>query len=347
MKKCISLLVILAAVFYLTACNEEDFSSKEFYEYIVYLQSGNTDYNEYSLPVHPYTDSEESLGYFSIGCGGSLPNPEKIIVELEQDSILFNRYNRVKYDIDSSKYARLLSKDKYFISQFTVEIPAKNKNQYVKVPIFVNTIGLSPDSVYFIPISIKSVSGGYKVNPDKKDILYQVNVENYYAEQKFPSLYSMNGYELVLDNNNENAEVITIGNEVIKISPDLGSGLIETRIIKPVSKHSVRVLAAKETVGNMNAPTVDELKNKTIVLTVENDNSVTITPFGTIQVDQLDGVQIDGSPWNIYREERINMVDESTYKYFYLRYRYRVQAANGTYPATWQYVQERLRREEI
>jgi hypothetical protein len=341
MKKFVYGLVV-AAVVCVTACSEEDFSSKEYYDYLFYLLSKET-HNVYVAP-HPYTEGEETLGYFSIGCGGSLSNPGDVAIELEHDTILLNRYNRLTFDIDSSKFARLLPRHRYHIGGMNINFPAHSREQYVKVPIYVDTYGLSPDSIYFVPLAIKSVSGGYGTNPEKFNILYRIAVENYYAEHVRNTIYSQRGSLLPV----EYGESEDVNDVVIIDDPANTPPIVETRIIKPLSIHSARSIAGDEKVVKLETPTLAELEKSAIILTVAEDNRVQISSYGTVQVEQIDGTMADGDPWNIYREERINMVDESVNKFFYLRYRYRtVSNADATPPVynSWKYVQETLKRQ--
>jgi len=345
-KYAYSLVIIFVFAVAYTACNEEDFSSKEYYRYLIYMLS-KEDHNVYTVS-HPYTeDEDETIGYFSIGCSGSQSNPEEITIVLGSDDILLDKYNLAINGTDSSRYARLLSPDRYHISAMTIEFPAQHKDQYVKVPVYVNSNGLSPDTTYFIPIAIKSArspSGVFEVNPDKHNMLYRVVVENYYAEQNRNTIYSLRGDELEVDAKNDSTtQIVILDGEVLKLV--YAPFYVETRVIKPLSKNSLRVIAGKESVAKMAEPTLEELKKKAIILTIADNGSVKISPYGNIQVQQIDGPQIDETPWNIYREERKNMVDETVNKYFYLRYRYRT-LLNQTIYSDWTYVEERLKRDE-
>ncbi|MDR2473022.1 MAG: DUF4361 domain-containing protein [Tannerella sp.] len=334
MKKYLITAIMLIAG--LSACKEENFSSMEYYKYVLYMLS-KEDYNVYS-DVFPYSDGVATVGYFSIGCGGSLANPEEVTVYLENDTVLLNKYNRANYDIDTSKYARLLSDNNYSIETMQITVPAGNIEQYVKVAVSVLADGLSPDSTYFIPLAIKNVSR-YEVNPDKFNMLFRIVVENHYAGTLKDTYYSMKGNTL-----NNNGEILA------------GSGIAATKLARPISKNAVRIFAGTGPVKAdfgidpvLAKPTLPELNKYGITLTVDASNRVTITPyapFGSIEVEQIDG---DGL--NIYAEERNNMVDDTVTKYFYLRYRYRTlkTPATDTSPAVynaWVFVNETLKRLE-
>ncbi|MDR0700416.1 MAG: DUF1735 domain-containing protein [Tannerella sp.] len=311
----------------LAACNEEDFSSREYYKYVVYLLS-KEDYNVYS-DVYPFDDGNEVKGYFSIGCGGSLANPEEITVELEADTVLMSKYNRANFDIDTFKFALLLPESRYRIESMRVTIPAGNEDQYVKVPVTVMPDGLSPDSTYFIPLAIKSVSR-YEINPEKYNMLFRVSFENRFSELATATYYSMRGNTV----NPPDYEVLA------------GSAISSTKLARPLSKNSVRMFAGTGPVKadfgvdpDLVKPTVDELEKYGIILTVDENDSVSITPYGTIQVEQ-----INGDYWNTYEEARNNMVDDTFTQYFYLRYRYRTLKTPPDTYNNWITVQETLKR---
>lgn len=129
-----------------------------------------------------------------------------------------------------------------------MKFPVNNPDQYVKVAISVIPDGLSPDTVYFVPITIKNVTNYYEVNSEKTDMLYRVLLKNYYAEQ-LPNTY----YQAkvgIFDNN---------GNVVSMIST--------TKPVRPLSKNSVRTYVANEV--QTNKSTVEEINKYSIVLTVK------------------------------------------------------------------------------
>jgi hypothetical protein len=337
---------VIAASFGFSAC-EEDFSKREFYEYLVYLLSKET-HNVYSV-AHPFQqDGIETVGFFSIGCGGSLTNPDEFTVELELNNDLFHKFNRLTFDIDSSKFARLLPANRFRIEQWdhhkepsmTVYFPKNNIDRYVKVRVHVSIEGLSPDSTYFIPLDIKNVTNGFQTNPEKYNMLYRVDVKNYYASAVSRTLYTDRGKKLEVFNPN----VVDV-NQVVIVHDSLGQ-VAETKAMKPLSLNSVRVMCGEEKEARLGNPTVNELIKGAMILTIDDDNNVKIAPYGTIQIDQMDGLQADGiSKWNIFREESSGMEEWSwTIEYFYLRYRYRTQIVGDNY-TPWSYVQTVLRRQ--
>ena len=73
-----------------------------------------------------------------------------------------------------------------------VTLKAGSPDTYNVMPIQVKPEGLSPDSIYLIPLRIKSVSA-YSVNPDKSQVLYQVQMKNLYARTDEATIYNAAG----------------------------------------------------------------------------------------------------------------------------------------------------------
>ncbi|MEN6324406.1 MAG: DUF4361 domain-containing protein [Proteiniphilum sp.] len=321
MKRYIGTLIIFLLLFGLSSCNEEDYASKEYYKNVVYLLSKES-YNVYSEAL-PFNDGQEVTGYISVGCGGSLSNPSEFTVELGKDSILFNLYNKSNYDIDTTKYAKLLSESQYRLETTTVKFPANNSEQYVKVAISVVPDGLSPDTVYFVPITIKNVSNNYEVNSEKSDMLYRVLLKNYYAEQLPSTYYQAKG------------DILDLNGEVV-------SKISTTKLVRPLSKNSVRTYVANEV--QTSKSTEEEIKKYSIVLSVDENNQVEIAPYGTIDVQKIDK---EGS--NFYEEVVRSAVDTTLNKYFHVSYKYRIlkTPATQTTPAVydnWITIDESLKR---
>lgn len=315
------LIILTFSIF--NSCKKDGYLSKENYKNVVYLLST---YSNNVFPViYPLNDGQESTAYFSIGCGGSLPNPEEFTVELEKDTVLLNRYNRTTYDIDKSKYAKLLPEGRFKIENYKVTFPANNQDQYVKVAVKVMPDGLSPDSLYFIPIAIKSISK-YEVNPEKFNLMLWVLIENKYAQKINTTYYQMKGLEY---------------DDAGQVKGTISS----TKLTRPISKKTIRFYAGGMT--QTASATVAEIVSNSINITIDDNNKVTISPYGTIQVEQISS----GGNANTYEEIRESTASTKLSKYIYLHYRYRTvkTPATPTAPAVynnWITVKETLRRLE-
>jgi hypothetical protein len=304
--------VMALCLFAYAGCNNEAIYEEEQYKNIVYLLSGSE-----NVFTESYTLNEsEPVRYFSIGCGGSKPNAAEVTVTLEPDRVLLDQYNRNNFDVKVTSYAKLLPADRYQIASYTVTIPANPADQYVKVPVTVRPLGLSPDTIYFIPLAIKSVSR-YSVNEDKHNLLYRVTIENDYATQKTVTYYTKKGTE---KNQSTNAESILSG----------------TKIVQPLTHDKVRLFTGNN-VQNPTMTTVADIKKYAIVVQVKADESVDIFPYGTIEVEKLDAPD--------YNHYAIVKQGNRGQRAFFLYYRYRIRNDSGTF-GSWMEVKETLTRVE-
>ena len=315
-KMLVEFLSIVAFVFLvcITACDRDKIYTEEQYKNVIYLLSGSG-----NVYTEGYTLNEtEPVKYFSIGIGGSNPNTEEVIVTLEPDNVIMGQYNRNNFD-DEDKYARLLPASRYDISSYTITIPAKPDEQYVKVPVKVRPLGLSPDTIYFIPLAIKSVTR-YGVNPEKYNMLYRVTIENDYAQQKVNTYYTKRG------------------TQINPATPHIENVLSGVKLVQPLTKNTVRMF-----VGNWDNQemTVENIDKYAMVVQVNEDNTLDITPYATdnLEVERLDDLE----NYNFYYPKETQ--GDRDYRVFYLRYRYRILDSDGTYSA-WMEARESLTRVE-
>lgn len=306
----ISLKILIACILTLTLvrCNSDSIYQEEQYKTLVYLLSGsdNVFATSYSL------NEEEPVRYVSVGSGGTNSNEKEITVLFEPHPAMLDKYNSLNYNYQN-EYAKLLPADRYEIKSYQVTIPANSDYHYARLPIKVRPLGLSPDSIYFIPLRIKSVSN-YDVNPEKNDVLFRVGIENDYAEQLVPTYYGKSG-------NMTNPITVLSG----------------SKLVQPLSNNRVRMLIGNET--HSASTTVADIERLSVVVQVNEDNSLTIMPYGTMDVEMLDKVP----GYNRYVPDLVQ--GTSTQRVFYLNYRYRLMNSNGTYTA-WREVEERLIRIE-
>jgi hypothetical protein len=298
-------------LFYCASCDNSALYEKEKYKNVIYLLSGSE-----NVYTESYTLNEtESVRYFSIGCGGSHSNPEEVTVTLEPDRVLLDLYNRSNFDIKYTSYAKVLPADRYEIESYTVTIPANSEDQYVKVPVRVKPLGLSPDSIYFIPLAIKSVSR-YEVNDEKYNLLYRVTIENDYARQKITTYYVKKG--TVKDQSN-----------------NLETTLSGSKIVQPLTKDKVRMFTGNNTQNQTATPS--DIEKYAITVQVKDDKTIDIQPYGSIEVEMLDAPD--------YNRYGIVMQGTKEQRVFFLYYRYRIQNDNGTFDS-WIEVKETLTRVE-
>ncbi len=249
----------------LNSCDENEQFRGELYKKVIYLLS-SADYtfqSEHDL-------GETTTGYVTIYCGGTEHINKDVTVMLEHDDDALSEYNHMYFDIDESRYAHELSAEQYTISSYQAVLRADSEDNYSLLPIQINPDGLSPDSTYLIPLRIKSVSD-YEVNPDKQKVLFQVVLRNKYATMASTTYYQVTGVETRHMAAGESA-----------------GGISVTRIFAPLSKNQVRCFAGTNTYNPSNV-TMEEIDKYAMTLTINSDNSITITPYGNLEVEMLGG----------------------------------------------------------
>lgn len=262
-KLYLSLVILLPLL--MASCDENEQFRGELYKKVIYLLS--TD--DYTFETE-HALGETTTGYVTVYCGGTEHIDKDVTVTLEHDPDAVYDYNYMYFDIDESRYAKELDPSKYSIDSYQVTLKADSKDNYGLLPIKVNPDGLSPDSIYFIPLRIKSISD-YEINPEKQRVLYRVLLKNDYATMASTTYYQVTGTETRLTGDESTA-----------------SGISVTRIFAPLSKNQVRCFAGTSTYNPSNV-TKEEIDAKAITLTINSDNSITITPFANIEVEMLGG----------------------------------------------------------
>lgn len=250
----IRLFGVLALIGVMVSCNDDAIFEKEMYKNEVALIS--SEYHNTFQEVVRLTGGE-IIGYIAASVGGTHVPEKDMVIGLEEDPEPLALYNYSLYDADESLYARQLQQDKYEIPDYRIQINAGERTG--KSMIKLNPEGLSPDSTYFVSLRATDISG-VELNPKKSTILYQIVLENNYASQAKSSLYTMTG---MVDG------MVTAANKQLF----------------PLTHNSVRMIAGNETFVS----TVEALEKTSIILEVSEDNSVTIKPYGSIQVTPLNG----------------------------------------------------------
>jgi mRNA-degrading endonuclease HigB of HigAB toxin-antitoxin module len=269
------------------ACDRDELFEREQYKNQFALLSDdgfNVFAEEFDL-----SKEAESTGYVVVGCGGAHEIEQEARVDMVEDLNLLFKYNRTNYDTDESKYAQKLSADKYSIDNYRITVQAGQRTG--RMPIKVRADGLSPDSIYFIPLKVQTFSA-YEFHPQKATILYRVLLKNYWATQKTVTSYALRG----------------VRNSV---------NVMGTKQVFPVSGNKVRIMAGNETF----ASNTNTINAGSITLEIAEDGHVTITPWKEINVTQIDDDPLYPNTFTI-EDTGFNY-----YKTFLLRYNY---VFNGT-----------------
>ena len=243
------------ALLSLAACEPFDFDQEMGQKMICIISDNDLVYTG----MHDLNESE-STGYISVNCGGSLHIDWDVEVTMEYAPDALQQYNKMKYDIDNTKYSKELSSKIYSISRLGVTLKASSPDTYSVMPIQVKPEGLSPDSVYIIPLRIKSISS-YSVNPDKSQVLYRVHMKNLYARTDEASIYNATGK--------------------IHKEGESERDAAASQTLHPITKNSFRIFAG------IKGYEKDEevIKKNSIIVTVNEDNSLTMKPYNADYIE--------------------------------------------------------------
>jgi hypothetical protein len=306
-RKLKTVIIIAIVAVIVCSCDRDKVFEREQYKNVFALLSDDDGFNVFAEEFYLGSNIDDE-GFVSAVCGGSLPTGKDINITMVEDEDLLLAYNTSNFELDESKYAQLLPRSNYDIANLNITIPAGERTGLMNIVIRPN--GLSPDSVYFIPLRANKFTE-YELNPEKSDVLYRVMIKNYYATQKTATLYDFRG----------------------KFD---GVNIRMEKQVFPINRNTARIVA-----GNIyldpKEPTVELINSASILLNVDFENKVSIYPYKSPEQGGITVTQIDDDPEypNIFR---IDDDGYNTYKTFLLRYDYVYQGVTHS-------MQEELRLE--
>ncbi|MEA4916187.1 BT_3987 domain-containing protein [Proteiniphilum sp.] len=310
----ISIKIFIAGLIMLqfVGCDSESIYKDEHYKNLVYLLSKGNE----NVFIASYTLNEESpVQYVTVGCGGSNTNDKPVVVKIEPSPEMLDRYNKINYDYES-QYAKLLPESKYEIPSYTVTIPARSDYHYQRMDVKVWPDGLSPDSVYFVPLKIVSVSE-YEVNEQKQDVLFRVTIENDYATQ-YPQTYYRKSGQL------SNPLVVMSG----------------TKLVHPLAKDKVRMFIGNELYNDDTTP--QDIARKSVVVQINADSTVVVSPYDS---SMMEVEMLSNAPgYNRYNPSLVQGLTKQ--RVLWLNYRFRQKNVTTGEFGSWRDVEERLIRIE-
>ncbi|MCE4565325.1 DUF4361 domain-containing protein [Maribellus sp. CM-23] len=295
----------------LGACNSYDFEQEQYRNEINLLSNSQLIYDK---QVADLSKSNDTI-YLVAGLSGTQNADKSYRVALMEADSLLKAYNKSNYDIDVSRYARLLPEACYTIPYLEGNIPAGETQ--LRIPVYLQNLEkLSPDSIYFLDYQIDP-SGTDAFNPKKKEVLLRIFKENEFSSTKQNVYYNYtSSYITTLDLNNPLVRRPTSSNQVF-----------------PLGGNSVRMMAGDEELGEYKTG-YDRINEKSIVVTIGGQTSknplarkVTIEPYKTIDVVQM-------TPFEMYDNTfLINIISTpdgraTYYKEFRLHYKYRLNEAD-------------------
>ncbi len=337
----IYVLAILLLSLGFAGCEKFDFGAEQ-YKNVVYLLSDVDEFNMYNRAIADLNNDVDTL-FITIGLSGSVGAPNDIPVEITPyfvagrvDSViyegldkerLFYKFNKSRYDIDYTKWANFLPEANYaFLPENIVEgstpgttklkATIKKGDSKVSIPVLVNNLHtLSPDSLYFLDYKITN-TGGVEMNTDKEDALIPIYWKNDWTNSRNPLSYDMLGEQ---HNWRRGTQVPSPGSSrVITGSP----------ILYPIGKNEIRMAAGIESIDAGDGKTKRQMIDaNSIVLIVNDDNTIDFRPYKDIQVEKVesDDIFYDENHTNRFFLETIKTSAgiPKHFKTFTLHYRYR------------------------
>ena len=281
--------MIFAAILLLSACNDSEVFEKEQYKHVFSFIS---DADHITKKMFNLSDSIRT-GYIALSMGGSNPTGADVTVDIVKAPDVLNQYNLSQFEYAVDKYAKMLPESNYEIPTLKCVIKAGEIGG--AIPFTVHPEGLSPDSVYYLPLKINGYNR-YEVNPARNYLLYQIQIENTWAKGTTNgSQYTMSA----LRYENGSTSAVSVPG---------------TKALYPISAKRVRTMVGNESFDGKRA----NLDLLAIYLDIADDGKVTIRPYKDIDVTQLDG---DEDYPNKYFLEKTSY-NKNKYHNFLLHYKY-------------------------
>ena len=297
--------IIFAALLLLGGCNDNEVFEKEQYKHVFSFIS---DADHVTKKMFNLSDTLRT-GYISLSMGGSNATDRDVTIKIVKAPDVLSQYNLSQYEFAVHKYAKMLPSANYDLSTLTCVIKAGEAKGVI--PFTVHPEGLSPDSVYYLPLKIDSYDN-YEVNVTRNYLLYQVQIKNSWASG------TVNGTSYTMASlRYENGSTIPLS-------------VPGTKALYPISANTVRTMAGNENFDGK----IANLDLYAIYLDIADDGKITIRPYKDITIEQIDG---DTDYPNKYVLEK---TDYYTYHNFLLHYKYKVGS-------NWYEIKEELRAQEL
>jgi hypothetical protein len=333
-------LYLIAACSVLAACDSYDFDQEQYRKEINLQQNNQGVYDRQVVDMQAEDSEDGAIIYLVAGLSGSQPSTQDYPVVLLSSDSLFNAYNKSNFDIEQSRYARLLPKECYEEPNLSGVIKAGESQ--TKFPFKLKNLSrLSPDSTYMLDYEIDRAHSA-ACNPNKCHVLLRIHWQNEFASTATSMEYSYNSAQVV-------TPATTPGGSAMVRRP--------THTLKafPVGKNAVRFMAGDETYDDY-TKALDIINQRSIVIEVgekkpQNPNArdIVIRPYRTDEMEVLMQTPL-GEYDNTFLLNEIVGVGGGTatyYKEFRVRYKYRLlkeKQSDGSFaPGPFKEVQAKLR----
>jgi hypothetical protein len=298
--------------------------NEELYDKYVYIVSRGSN-NIFDVVCR--LDTTSGLHNVSVSVSGTNHIDKDVNIVFERDTVLLSKYNYSNYELDSSKYAVELTDMLFSFPSLSMTLSAGSNDAYGLLPFYIEPEDLAqlcPDSVYFIPLTVKSVSE-YKINEVKQNALIRIYPKNRYAEMQTVTYYASKGF-------------YGDGDSPVDVS------IIAPQIpVFPIKANSIRTFVATQNPATNNIA-LDVVNRYSIEILLNPNNSLTITPYrpdaGLLEVEQLpipDGEE-KFQYTNTYVELPDAYVPGKLDQRFFMHYRWRSRAKTSDGWGTWRTV---------
>lgn len=304
---CRNIIIAFGAIM-IMSCSGYDFDQEQFKNEINLLSNSQSIYDKQVATIR---DEMDDTIYIVAGLSGTLPHEKDLEVTIVEADSLFDSYNKSNFDIDSSRFAKILPDHCFEIPQLSTKIKAGEFKAFF--PVYLRNLGsLSPDTLYFINYKIDPERSD-AFNEEKQEVLLQIFMKNDYATTQSNTFYNFNS-----------SFITTLGDD--SAVPRRPTSSVQ---VFPVGEHSVRMLAGDENMGEYRTA-LDRINDRSIVVTVKDKTPqnpaarfVKIESYKNLEIKQL-------PPDDIYDNTYlINAVTSpggriNYYKEFRLHYQYRL-----------------------
>jgi hypothetical protein len=231
------------------SCSEEIDFGEQYKKTVYIVNSGSILYTG----EHTFGKESDEI-VVSVYCASSEPITDDLKVRLKIDRNSLDSLNNLNRMLSSSYIDKVMLPQANYTLEGEPHVTIKAGEQYGTLRIPFRFDGLNPDVSYTLPVSLVSNAAGYDINPGLKSIVYEIKMINKYSGDYAGS-------------SQESATTI------FGVQPTL----------KALSANTVRM-----PVHNL-PDDQGKLKINYMVLTIADDGSVSIAPFGFAEVTDLGG----------------------------------------------------------
>lgn len=342
MKKYKFLFGIALAAVALSSCNNYDFD-QNFYPHKVGLMAGtNRIYDRTTVELSAVETGDANIKLVAQISGSQMADRDYHVTVAHDDS-LFNAYNKSNFDIDSTRFAKLLPENCYEDPSLTGTVAAGTNKCTFDIKL-KNLDQLSPDTTYFLDYRIAShdaealATDNNNLGETLDHVLLKITWKNDWA-----STAESDNYQLV-------------STQVINTKTSSVTRPTNTVRAFPTGARSVRFLAGDEKYDNYTKALHDiDVRSFVVTIgeqTVTNPSAyeVTLKPYKTDSLE-IEELTPSGEYDNTFLYNELGGSASSNptyYKEFRLHYRYRVmketKKKDGTYdPGPWKEVLCKMR----